>query len=137
MGELGVRCEVSPGGQLSLAAPEVTMALYRLSCEAVAYLMDQAPTDLITLSTSSSGQGHQWRVEAVIESAGQLMARPSRSRLLSGLGVAGLGEAKMRSRAKLYAGGLQVESLASGGMRVSIQLSDRMEVDIADLEVAA
>ncbi|MGC1550668.1 MAG: MASE1 domain-containing protein [Rhodanobacter sp.] len=120
---LGVSYDADLRGALSLLTPDLAVALYRLGCEALAFLLAYHPTDLVRLQTSTHMLANG-RIEVAIEvtSAGKAIVPPPRDKLLAALGAGGLSEADMRSRAKLYSGAMFIDMLPNSAARVMLKL---------------
>jgi len=128
---LGVQCEIrhtKSRQRLNLVSSETHIALYRLACEAVVHLMDQAPSDLVRLGMDVSRLGEGLVVEAVVESLGADIVLPldARQRLIMYLGAAGLSEQAMRNRAHLYDGDLVVSVTSPAAGRVHVRLVEKV-----------
>ena len=123
--DLGISYDVDLRGSLSRLAPDVAIALYRLGCEALAFLLEHHPTDLVRLQTSTRTLVNG-RIEVAleVESKGKAIPPPPRDQLLPALGARGLDEADMRSRAKLYAGVMQINVLPNGTAQITLKLRD-------------
>lgn len=127
LADLGVAYEVDPGGQMSHLTPDISMALYRLACEAVAHLLVIEPTNRIVLKTSTSENENGMWGELEIGSEGMPIARPSKAMLLDALGAAGLNEAEMRQRTAIYDGSLSFSRSEKGAAHISIRLRDSVK----------
>jgi glucose-6-phosphate-specific signal transduction histidine kinase len=122
--EAGVAYEVEVDGQLARLSLDVNLALYRLGCEAVAYLLAQAPGERVRLRAGARELPRgETEAELAIESDGRPLAPPPREPLLAGLGATGLDEAQMRDRARLYDGSLSI-ARTSSTMRILVRLRD-------------
>ncbi|MFC5740866.1 MASE1 domain-containing protein [Dyella tabacisoli] len=122
--DFGVTYEVEPGGQMSLLAPDIRVALYRLACEIVTYVLCEAPTERLVLRTFTRSERGIWSVDLDIEGAGDPVEPLDRTNVLARLGSAGLSEEEMRNRVRLYKGSLAIERLRAGTIRVRAQLQD-------------
>ncbi|WP_266159379.1 MASE1 domain-containing protein [Dyella silvatica] len=120
----GITYEVEPGGQMSLLAPDIRVALYRLACEMVTYVLTEAPSSRLVLRTYTKSERGIWSVDLDIEGAGSTMLPLGRASVLSSLGSAGLSEEDMRNRASLYKGSLLVNRSHPGFLRVHASLLD-------------
>lgn len=125
LGNFGVNYTADIRGQMSLVPQDMSVAVYRLACEAVVFTLIQAPTDSIKIETSTS-HGADGRIEVTLRiiSAG-ISTKPVRQDLLkSALSAAGMTEEDMRSRASLYSGDMVVEETLPCGMSITVRLRD-------------
>jgi hypothetical protein len=102
---------------------ELHPVLHRLKCEAVAYLLKHAPSDLLHMQSAVHLQGGGCVAEINLASVGAPIALDSTAyeELLSSLGVSYADEQRMRLQAQLYGGDVQVQEDA-GQLSILVQL---------------
>jgi hypothetical protein len=133
--QLGVLCEIREGSgtpdSYRLSA-ELSIASYRLSCEAVTYLMKHAPSDHIRISMASLLQRsrNEPGIKITIESLGNPLAEIEDVHELVqlGLGASGLTEHELRNRVQLYDGEFLVIQTPANHLRVVIRVVDKTAI---------
>lgn len=126
LGKLGVDYHVNLRGQLSLLSKSTFALLYRLSCEAVAYLLKEHPTDRIVLSTQTIIEDNVMTIALTVQSAGQIISSPARNRIMQELGTYDLGLEELRIRAQLFNGDVAIDGKQ---VHVSLQQEFITELD--------
>lgn len=132
--EIGISCEIggSQGAEVFRLPTELSIAIYRLSCEAALYLVKQSPSDHVYLSLDVLRGAHGWvRVSVTLESIGRPLAktgdtyeRLALEQLQLSLGASGLNEQALRNRAQLYGGDVQIMQTASKRLRIVLSVAD-------------
>lgn len=128
--EIGVQCQLleptMEDGVTRLSA-ELRPALYRLNCEATAYLMKHAPTHHVCLEATVRLQDGRPLVEATLDSKGRPMplSKTTFDDLLVGLGVSYLSERRLRERARLYDGDVEISRPSTDRMRIVVRVMDK------------
>lgn len=130
--QVGVLCEISEDSQVSelyQLPAELSIATYRLSCEAVTYLMANAPSSHVRMSMiyrHRDSRGDRG-IEVVIEGLGEPLvdAGDAHERVLLGLGASGLSEQALRNRVRLYDGELRVEQTRMSQLRIVFWVADK------------
>ena len=122
-------CEIQ-GCTLSQLAPGVQMALYRLACEAVAYICAQQPCTRMNLYLrSGESHGRRWAVLRLQGFAGhaginhQLHGTDEWQHLATMLGASCLDIEAMRDHVLIYDGQLHAR-ITSRGLRITALLHD-------------
>ena len=122
-------CEIQ-GCTLSQLAPGVQMALYRLACEAVAYICAQQPCTRMNLYLrSGESHGRRWAVLRLQGFAGhaginhQLHGIDEWQHLATMLGASCLDIEAMRDHVLIYDGQLHAR-IATSGLRITALLHD-------------
>jgi hypothetical protein len=102
---------------------ELHPVLHRLKCEAVAYLLKHAPSDLLHMQSAVHLQDGGCVAEISLASVGAPIALDSTAyeELLSSLGVSYADEQRMRLQAQLYGGDVQVQEDA-GQLSILVQV---------------
>jgi two-component system, NarL family, sensor histidine kinase FusK len=126
---LGYRFDMKGRG-LSQLSPSVHSAIYRMACEAIAYVCEQQPSTTVILSLRG-GLTHEkrWavvRAEGLIdvdEASVLAQQKPERQQLATKLGATGLGIAAMRDHVRLYRGGVHVRK-APGKYQITALIHD-------------
>jgi hypothetical protein len=128
--QLGVTCEIrepSSAAGLCTLSTELSIALYRLSCEAVAYLMQHAPSRHVSMEmTARAAAGQSIVVDVIVQSTGEALpplADAYHPFLLS-LGASGLSEQALAHRLQLYDGHLQVVQTSPQHMHMLLRVSE-------------
>jgi signal transduction histidine kinase len=128
--QLGVTCEIrepSSAAGLCTLSTELSIALYRLSCEAVAYLMQHAPSRHVSMEmTARAADGQSIVVDVIVQSTGEALpplADAYHPFLLS-LGASGLSEQALAHRLQLYDGHLQVVQTSPQHMHMLLRVSE-------------
>ncbi|WP_266158613.1 MASE1 domain-containing protein [Dyella silvatica] len=126
LSEAGVsyQCDIQGRG-LSQLSPDVHIALYRIACEAVVYLLAQKKCTEMTLCVRSGlTHGRRWAVLRLVsrESGAPGVAMEWQD-LVTRLGASGLGLAAIEDRARIYGGQVHVQHTL-GGLQVSALLHD-------------
>ncbi|WP_266182225.1 MASE1 domain-containing protein [Dyella humicola] len=125
------RCELSGRG-LSQLAPDVHMALYRLACEVLIYVLSRGQSQHIHLQVRGGHTGGQrWVVMRLVGKRGSpgddatAASAESWKQAMTLLGASGLGIASIRDRAQIYGGYVHLRDLPDG-MSVTLLLRDSL-----------
>jgi hypothetical protein len=128
-----IRC-VSPLPSLERLSKALSLAMYRLSCEAAAYLVKHAPTDCLRIViTVHEQEGQRPAVEIVLDSFGvrvAMLRSDAYSIFRFGVGATGLDEQALDQHAQLYDGYAKVARIDFPGhpyTRVHLRLIDLAE----------
>lgn len=125
------RCDLS-GRRLSQLAPDIHMALYRLACEVLVYVLSRGQSQHIHLQVRGGHtDGQRWVVMRLVgrraapgEEATAATAE-SWKQAMTLLGASGLGIASIRDRAQIYGGYVHLRDL-SDGLSVTLLLRDSL-----------
>jgi len=130
--QVGVVCEIREDPQAQdqyRLSAELSIATYRLSCEAVTLLMKHAPSDHVCMSMISFPLDLQDEggIEVTIEGLGNPVVDVDdvHERVQLGLGASGLSEQALRDRVRLYDGHLKVGQTSTGHMRIVFRVADK------------
>nr|WP_279236709.1 MASE1 domain-containing protein [Dyella sp. RRB7] len=125
------RCDLSGRG-LSQLAPDVHMALYRLACEVLVYVLSRAPAQHIHLQVRGGyTDGRRWvvmRITSERPASADEQAVPSPEswkQAMTLLGASGLGIATIRDRAQIYGGNVHLRDRPQG-LSVTLLLHDSL-----------
>ncbi|HEY2623766.1 MAG TPA: MASE1 domain-containing protein [Dyella sp.] len=125
------RCDLS-GRRLSQLAPDVHMALYRLACEVLVYVLSRGQSQHIHLQVRGGHTGGQrWVVMRLVGRRGApdgdatAPTAESWKQAMTLLGASGLGIASIRDRAQIYGGYVHLRDLADG-LSVTLLLRDSL-----------
>ncbi|PMQ05796.1 hypothetical protein DyAD56_07830 [Dyella sp. AD56] len=120
LGKLSIRYQPNISGQLSVLPKNSLALLYRLACEAVAYLLKEYPSDHIILATHTESIQGTLTIRLTAISTGKAIAPPPSDLVTKSLGTHGLGLEELRTRAQLFEGDVTVE-----GPCVQVTLNQR------------
>lgn len=125
------RCDLSGRG-LSQLAPDVHMALYRLACEVLVFVLSRSPTQHVHLQVRGGHtDGRRWvvmRITGERPAAAEEQATPppeSWKQAMTLLGASGLGIATIRDRAQIYGGNVHLRDRPKG-LSVTLLLHDSL-----------
>jgi glucose-6-phosphate-specific signal transduction histidine kinase len=125
------RCDLSGRG-LSQLAPDVHMALYRLACEALVYVLSHVPTQHVHLQVRGGyTDGRRWvvmRITGERLASADIPTAPSPEswkQAMTLLGASGLGVATIRDRAQIYGGNVHLRDRPQG-LSVTLLLHDSL-----------
>jgi hypothetical protein len=132
LARMGVMCEIRETAPESCSvrlSAELSIAVYRLICEAVAYLMKHAPSDHVRMCMTVQARKEQGVavIQVTIESLGEPLTRleDTYERLLLNLGASGLNEQALCNRARLYGGDVQVVQTSTNHLRMVLSMTDQ------------
>jgi hypothetical protein len=117
MERLGIEYRTRIHGQLSTLSRNALSLVYRLACEAVAFLLKEHPSDRLAVSTHTEQRGETTLIHLSVFSDGQAMPAPPAAIVMKALGTYGLGLEELRIRAQLFQGEVLVD-----GPRVRVVL---------------
>lgn len=109
LGNLGVEYQPNIQGQLSALSKPTLALLYRLACEAVAYLLNEHASKRIVLVTQTETIQGKLTIRLTALSTGERMPSPSNEMVMKALGTYGLGLEELRTRAQLFNGDVVVD----------------------------
>lgn len=125
------RCDLSGRG-LSQLAPDVHMALYRLACEVLVYILARGPSQHIHLQIRGGHTlGRRWVVMRIVgqriadADAQPTGAQDTWKQAMTLLGATGLGIPTIRDRAQIYGGSVHLRDLPAG-LSVTLLLHDSL-----------
>lgn len=125
------RCDLSRRG-LSQLAPDVHMALYRLACEVLVYVLSRVPAQHVHLQLRGGHtDGRRWvvmRITGERHATADAQAAPSPEswkQAMTLLGASGLGIATIRDRTQIYGGSVHLRDRPQG-LSVTLLLHDSL-----------
>jgi signal transduction histidine kinase len=127
------QCELSGRG-LSQLAPDVHMALYRLACEVLVYVLSRGPMQDIHLQLRGGHtRGRRWVVMRVAGTRAPHHAPTMHAELneapwkqaMTLLGASGLGISSIRDRTHIYGGDMHLREIGPG-VSVTLLLHDSL-----------
>ncbi|WP_430390028.1 hypothetical protein [Dyella sp. 20L07] len=102
--ELGIQYQPNINGQLSALSKSSVALLYRLACEAVAFLLKEHPSEKLVLATHTETIQGKLTIRLTALSSGQRVPAPSAELVTKVLGTYDLGLEELRTRAQLFQG---------------------------------
>jgi signal transduction histidine kinase len=130
LNDIGVKCFIlyptleDDAPRLSM---ELTPALYRLQCEAVGYLIKHAPTDDVRMHLRLDIENNRPLITTRVSSVGTPLeiTKADYDDFLVNIGVAHIGERRLRERAQLYDGDLEIEPSPHHRMMITLRVRDK------------